>query len=494
VDRRRANQLSPLMQRRAGLLLHPTSLPGPWGNGDLGAEAYNFINFIAAAGFSVWQLLPLGPTNGGSPYQCFSAHAGNPHLISVEMLRAWGWLDADPRPGVDERLDLVRHAHALFRKRNDATEGMEFARFKQGNDAWLDDFALYSALKATYGAAAWTDWPAPLRDRDPAALIEAHRKHATAVENVRFEQFVFFRQWHTLKAYAHQRGVILFGDMPIFVAHDSADVWAQRHYFQLDAQGHPIVVAGVPPDYFSATGQRWGNPHYDWHAMAADGFAWWLQRMESQIDLFDLVRVDHFRGFEAYWEVPATEETAIKGRWVKAPGDALFEALHQRFDPLPVVAEDLGIITEEVDALRTKWALPGMKILQFAFDGGPTNPYLPHHHEENCVVYTGTHDNNTSLGWYQGLDETQRDYVMEYLGRPCEPMPWPLIIAAYESVARMAVVPMQDILGLGEEHRMNTPGTENGNWQWRFTWDQVPAGLAGRLHRMTEIYDRLNES
>ncbi len=492
MERRRASEHSPLLRRHAGLLLHPTSLPGRWGNGDLGAEAYNFVNFMAAAGFSIWQLLPLGPTNGGSPYQCFSAHAGNPQLISADKLREWRWLDSDPRPDVDARLDLVRQAHALFKKRNSPEEVMEFARFKQTNVAWLDDFALYSALKAAFGQAAWTEWPAPLRDRDPAAIEEAHRKYAAAVEDVRFEQFVFFRQWHTLKAYAHQHGITLFGDMPIFVAHDSADVWAQRQYFQLDPQGHPTVVAGVPPDYFSATGQRWGNPHYDWDAMAANGFAWWLQRMESQIDLFDLVRVDHFRGFESYWEVPASEETAIKGRWVEAPGDALFEALHRRFDPLPVVAEDLGIITDEVEALRRKWALPGMKILQFAFDGGPANPYLPHYHEQNCVVYTGTHDNDTTLGWYSDLDEAQRDYVMEYLGRPGEPMPWPLITAAYASVARMAVVPMQDILALDSEHRMNTPGTENGNWQWRFSWDQIPPTLAGRLRRMAEIYGRLN--
>lgn len=492
MERRRANERSPLMRRQAGLLLHPTSLPGRWGNGDLGAEAYNFVNFLVAAGCSIWQVLPLGPTNGGSPYQCFSAHAGNPQLISVDKLREWGWLDRDPRPGVDNRLDLVRYAHALFRQRNNPNEVMEFARFKQDNSAWLDDFALYSTLKTVFKQAAWTEWPGPLRDRDPEAIAQAHREHGMAVEDVRFEQFVFFRQWHALKAYAHQHGITLFGDLPIFVAHDSADVWAQRRYFRLDAQGHPTVVAGVPPDYFSVTGQRWGNPHYNWEVMAEDGFSWWLQRMETQIDLFDLVRVDHFRGFESYWEVPAAEETAINGRWVKAPGDALFEALHRRFDPLPVVAEDLGIITEEVEALRRKWALPGMKVLQFAFDGGPANPYLPHNHERNYVVYTGTHDNNTTLGWYAELSPGQRDYVLEYLGHPEEPMPWPLIRAAYQSVACMAVVPMQDVLALGAEHRMNTPGTETGNWQWRFTWAQVAPDLAARLRRLAEIYGRLN--
>jgi 4-alpha-glucanotransferase len=491
-ERRAARQKSPLPRRQAGVLLHPTSLPGPWGNGDLGAEAYHFIQFLEDAGFSMWQLLPLGPTNGGSPYQCFSAHAGNPQLISIEKLAEWGWLNGTVEPGKDDKSQLLRRAHAGFLERGSGEDKDAYGRFVHGNAHWLDDFALYSVLKVEFEQKAWTEWPAPLRDRLPLALAEAQTRFAAELEEIRFQQFAFYRQWHRLKAHAHRNGITLFGDMPIFVAHDSADVWSQRDYFLLDADGHPTVVAGVPPDYFSATGQRWGNPHYDWEAMEADGFKWWLRRMESQVDLFDLVRVDHFRGFEAYWEIPAEEKTAINGRWVRAPGDALFAALHERFDPMPVVAEDLGTITEEVHALRDKWALPGMKILQFAFDGGPGNPYLPHQHEVNSVVYTGTHDNDTTVGWYEGLNDGTRAYVLEYLGQPCQTMPWPLIITCYASVSRLAILPLQDLLGLDGEHRMNTPGTETGNWSWRFDWSMFPHDLAPKLRRMAEIYGRLN--
>lgn len=485
------NRRSPLGRRQAGVLLHPTSLPGPWICGDLGAEAYHFVDFLADAGFSVWQILPIGPTNGGSPYQCFSAHGGNPQLISIEKLAEWGWLPTPVFPIKGKKNELLHRAYAGFRRRNDPVQQAEFVGFVGANSRWLEDFALYSALKFLNDEKGWTDWPSPLRDRDPVALEEARRVHAPLLDEVRFEQFAFFRQWQELKEYAHRKGVMLFGDMPIFVAHDSADVWAQRHYFQLDTTGQPTVVAGVPPDYFSATGQRWGNPHYDWQAMEADHFRWWVERVEGQIKLFDLVRVDHFRGFESYWEVPAREPTAMRGRWVKAPGDQLFAALHERFDPLPIVAEDLGIITDEVVALRDKWALPGMKILHFAFDGGANNPYLPHQHLPNFIAYTGTHDNDTTVGWFSGLSEGQRAYVLEYLGYPEREMPWPLITAAYQSVARLAVVPMQDLLGLGSDHRMNTPGTETGNWQWRFDWEQLPAGLGIRLRRLAEIYGRL---
>lgn len=481
---------SPLKKRQAGILLHPTSLPGPWGNGDFGSEAYRFVDFLAEAGQEVWQLLPLGPTNGGSPYQCFSAHAGNPDLISVELLQEWGWLQQG-RIGPDERReDLLRRSLDGFRARSHEKEMDEFRSFVADNARWLEDFALYSALKLHFEQRPWTDWPAAIRDRDRKAVEKAAREHTEELDLVRFEQFVFFRQWSTLKSYANGKGISIFGDMPIFVAHDSADVWAQRDCFFLDENGQPTVVAGVPPDYFSETGQRWGNPHYDWEWMEADRFDWWLHRMESQLKLFDLVRIDHFRGFEAYWEVPAHEETAINGRWVKAPGDALFARLRERFDPLPVVAEDLGIITEEVEALRHKYALPGMKVLQFAFEGGAENPYLPHNYESNTVVYTGTHDNDTTLGWFEQLNDDHRGYIQEYLGYPSEPMPWPLITAAYASVSALAVVPLQDVLELDSTHRMNVPGTEDGNWGWRFSWDMVPEELAPRLRRMTEIYGR----
>lgn len=480
---------SPLKKRQAGILLHPTSLPGPWGNGDFGAEAYRFVDFLAEAGQHVWQLLPLGPTNGGSPYQCFSAHAGNPDLISIELLQEWGWLHGHVEPS-EQKDALLRRALDGFRARAHEQEMDDFRAFVADNTRWLEDFALYSALKSHFDQKSWTDWPAAIRDRDRKAVDKAAKEHAEELNLVRFEQFVFFRQWSALKNYANGKGISIFGDMPIFVAHDSADVWAQRECFFLDQNGQPTVVAGVPPDYFSETGQRWGNPHYDWEWMESDRFDWWLHRMESQLKLFDLVRIDHFRGFEAYWEVPAHEETAINGRWVKAPGDALFARLRQRFDPLPVVAEDLGIITEEVDALRHKYALPGMKVLQFAFEGGAENPYLPHNYESNTVVYTGTHDNDTTVGWFEQLNDDHREYIMEYLGYPSEPIPWPLITAAYASVSALAVVPLQDVLELDSTHRMNVPGTEEGNWRWRFSWDMVPEELVPRLRRLAEIYGR----
>lgn len=483
---------SPLRRRQAGLLLHPTSLPGPWANGDLGAEAYRFVDFLIAAGQSVWQLLPLGPTNGGgSPYQCFSAHAGNPLLVSMELLVDWGWLEPNYTPQNESKIELLGHALKRFRVRGNESEQTDFECFKRENSAWLEDFALYSVLKEVNGRLAWNEWPAPLRDRESGALELVRETHADSIELVRFEQYVFFKQWHDLKRYANERGITIFGDLPIFVAHDSADVWAQRHCFLLDTEGRPRVVAGVPPDYFSETGQRWGNPHYDWSWMESNGFRWWHERIESQLKLFDLIRIDHFRGFESYWEIPAEEETAIKGHWVKAPGDAFFASLRKEFDPLPVIAEDLGIITDEVLALRTKYALPGMKILHFAFDGGANNPYLPHNIEPNSVIYTGTHDNDTTLGWYEALETEHQEYLIEYLGQPGESMPWPLITAAYASVANLAVVPVQDILELGSEHRMNTPGTSEGNWKWRLDWSMAKPGLAERLRRKSEIYGRL---
>ena len=481
-----------LDHRRAGILLHPTSLPGPGPSGDLGHAAYRFVEFLAAAGMGIWQTLPLGPTHSdGSPYQCLSVHAGNPCLISLDWLVDRGWLaQADP----DRRQACMDEAYRTF----EAHRGKTPARRLHGaHDAfveteadWLEDYALYAALRAEQGGRPWLEWPSALRDRDPDALEAARGRLSPAIARVRFEQFAFFRQWAELRAYAHKHGVRLFGDMPIFVAHDSAEVWAHREYFAIDEHGTAQAVAGVPPDYFSATGQRWGNPHYRWKRMQRDGFAWWIRRVHTQLELFDLVRVDHFRGFEAYWEIPAAAETAMEGRWVKAPGKALLKALHEAFEALPLVAEDLGVITPEVEALRRRFGLPGMKILQFAFGGGADNPYLPHNHERDAVVYTGTHDNDTTLAWYRSLDGDARAYVNEYLGQPKEAMPWPLIRAALGSVAQLAVVPMQDVLALGPGHHMNRPGTTEGNWAWRFTWDQAPADLADRLHRLTGLYGR----
>lgn len=487
-------------RRTSGILLHPTSLPGPRASGDLGADAVRFVDFLAEAGQTVWQVLPLGPTHdGGSPYQCLSIHAGNPRLISLERVAAEGWLDTADIVAAPDEADENRawaedgvwsHAWQGFQRAAGGEARAALAEFLQAERDWLEDYALFVALRWEHRHAPWHEWPVPLRDRDPAALAEARQRHARVLELVCFQQFLFYGQWRALRRYANERGVLLFGDMPIFVAHDSVDVWTHRHLFNLDGQGRPAVVAGVPPDYFSATGQRWGNPHYRWDAMEAEGYGWWIRRIESHLGMLDLLRIDHFRGFEAFWEIPADAQDARGGCWVEGPREKFFDALQARFGALPFVAEDLGMITAAVDALRDRYDLPGMKVLQFAFDGSADNPYLPHRHPRRAVVYTGTHDNDTSLGWYASLTPEARAYVDEYLGFPGEPMPWPLIRCAMASRAAMAIFPMQDALGLDGGHRMNMPGTTDGNWRWRFDWDQVPADLASRLARMTRLYGR----
>lgn len=482
---------SPLQNRRAGVLLHPTSLPGSGTSGTLGADAFHFIDWLTAAGITVWQTLPLGPAHGdGSPYQCLSVHAGDPAMISLEELVRKGWLTSDAAARKD-RDAILREAFNRWRERRTPVERQQHDAFVAAREAWLPDFALFCALREEMGRKGWSDWAAPLRDREPSALAAARQRLQDEIAFHCFLQDIFFQQWQAVRSYAHGKGILIFGDMPIFVAHDSADVWAHREYFLLDRDGQPTVVAGVPPDYFSATGQRWGNPLYDWTALQKSGFQWWLARLRTQLEFFDVIRVDHFRGFEAYWEIAAKCETAVEGRWVKAPGAALFNAVRETFGSLPLVAEDLGLITPEVDALRCSFDLPGMKILQFAFEGGPTNPYLPHNYEHNCVVYTGTHDNDTTLGWYNLLSQEMQARVREYLGGPSGDMPWPLITAAYMSVGRLVVTPMQDLLALGSEHRMNTPGTTAGNWRWRMSWSQVASDLAARLRRLGEMYGRL---
>ncbi|QSA99109.1 4-alpha-glucanotransferase [Methylococcus sp. EFPC2] len=488
-----------LDQRRAGVLLHITSLPGGIGNGDLGHDAHAFVDLLADAGVTVWQTLPVGPTHeDGSPYQCMSAHAGSPLLINLEWLVDRGWLPELSGPAEDETPESYRYArlHEAFKGFKRHVEDPywpAYGEFIREHAGWLEDFSLYTALREEFAHQSWQQWPAPLRDRQSAALEAARVRLAESIARSKFEQFVFFTQWKELRDHARGRGVILFGDMPIFVASDSADVWARKEDFDLDENGHARVVAGVPPDYFSATGQRWGNPHYNWARMQADGFSWWTERMHSQLELYDWVRIDHFRGFEAYWEIAADQETAMHGRWVKAPGKELLKSLFRAFPGkgLPLVAENLGIITHEVEALRNRFAIPGMLILQFAFDGGPGNPYLPHNHAENNVVYTGTHDNDTTLSWYEGLSPDQQRYVYEYLGRPEIRMPLALMQAALASVARLALLPMQDVLELGREHRMNTPGTVgNGNWRWRFHWEQVTDDKISRLRQMIGMYGR----
>ena len=475
-----------LDRRRAGILLHPTSLPGAAPCGDLGEAAFHFVDFLVDCGMSVWQTLPLGPTHAdGSPYLATSVHAGNPCLVSASRLP--GVVDAPVNDGDPAWLAPVARG---FRSAAPPEERAAYESFLDAQAHWIEDYALFVALKRRSGDAAWWDWPAPLRDRKPAALRRSAAMLADDLELTRYGQYAFACQWNALKRHANARGVQLFGDLPIFVAHDSADVWAQRDLFDLDAKGQPTVVAGVPPDYFSATGQRWGNPHYRWDRMQADGFNWWHDRLRTQLERFDLVRIDHFRGFESYWEVPAEAGTAMNGRWVEAPGDALFRSLLDEFGSLPLVAEDLGLITPAVDALRRRYGLPGMKVLQFAFDGGADNPYLPHNHSAECVVYTGTHDNDTTLGWFEALPAPARGRVLDYLGRPGEPMPWPVIRCALASVARLSVVPLQDVLALGSGHRMNTPGTSIGNWSWRFRWEQVPDTLAQRLAALVRMYGR----
>lgn len=463
------NRLPVFDRRRAGILLHPTSLPG----GNFGPDAYRFIDLLAATGTSVWQMLPLGPTHAdASPYNCLSVHALNPKLLSAELLAEDGWLARAPsRPlsPADLGAALARLDRSEAATARDAFES--FCLYQAG---WLEDFALYGALRAQHGDQPWWKWPALLRDRDPAALDAAAASLGEVLARIRFEQFLMARQFDDLRRYAHARQVRLFGDMPIFVAHDSAEVWARRDLFKLDGRGQPRVVAGVPPDYFSTTGQLWGNPVYDWTRMQADDFRWWRARLATDLARFDLLRIDHFRGFEAGWEIPAQDETAAHGHWVRVPGDVLFREFGQQFGELPLVAEDLGIITPEVTALRDRYRLPGMLVMQFAFDGGPDNPYLPHNHRVDAVVYTGTHDNDTTLAWFDALSDAAQQAVLDYLDAR-EPMPRALIHAALNSVSRLAIVPMQDVLQLGAGHRMNTPGVAAGNWRWRFEWSQLSA-------------------
>ncbi|MFO1371669.1 MAG: 4-alpha-glucanotransferase [Candidatus Competibacteraceae bacterium] len=487
---------SPLGQRRAGLLLHPTSLPGGYDNGDLGPDAYRFVDFMAACGFTIWQTLPLGPTHADlSPYSAQSVHAGNPRLIALEPLIEAGWLKPDGGPPAGENGWIYRQ-----RRLGEARQGFQaqgraeqeaYAAFQRQHRSWLDDYALYQALSAAHEQQAWFDWPRELRGRHPKTLAAARQQYREAIAQNLFEQFLFYQQWAALKRYANTRGILIFGDIPLFVGYDSADVWAQRDCFLLDEEGRPEIVAGVPPDYFSATGQLWGNPHYAWERMRTDGFQWWKERVRTQLTQFDLLRIDHFRGLEAYWEIPASAETAVAGQWRQAPGDELFRALRAEFGGLPLVAEDLGIITPEVEALRDAHGLPGMKVLHFAFGGEADNPYLPHNHVRNAVIYTGTHDNNTTLGWFQELDERTRAHLFDYLGGSPEQMPELLVRAAFASVGQLAVVPMQDVLALGGEDRMNQPGVADGNWRWRFRWEQVKPQIAGHYRHLLQLYGRI---
>jgi 4-alpha-glucanotransferase len=492
-----------LDRRRGGVLLHPTSLPSPHGIGDLGPAAVEFLDYLARARQSLWQVLPLGPTGfGDSPYASPSAFAGNPLLIAPQPLVDQGMLaQSDLEELASLPADHVDYGRVQPIKRQLMETAFQrgrrklaprLSRFRQSQAAWLDDFALFLALKDQLGGI-WTDWEPDLRDRQPDALARARRQLTEETAYHVFCQFLFFDQWRGLRAQASARGIAIVGDIPVFVAHDSADVWAHQDLFKLDERGGPIVVAGVPPDYFSATGQLWGNPLYDWSAMAATGYDWWIKRFRHLLELVDLVRIDHFRGFEAAWEVPAGATTAVDGAWVKGTGEAVFQAIASALGggQAPVIAEDLGLITDEVRGLLKSTGFPGMKVLQFAFGGEADNPYLPHNYADpNCVVYTGTHDNDTTRGWYAAASEHEREHAVRYLGTDGAHIAQDLIRAALSSIANTALVPLQDVLDLGSEARMNTPGSPEENWTWRVQTDQLDPQRGDCLAQMTVTYGR----
>ncbi|PLX81479.1 MAG: 4-alpha-glucanotransferase [Desulfuromonas sp.] len=492
-------------RRASGILLHPTSLPGDFGIGTLGRNAYRFIDQLRSAGQSVWQVLPLGPTGwGNSPYTTFSAFAGNPLMIDLPELVRVGDLTATELPAtgpshgkVDFAMatqvldEILPMATSRFFRQGRSKRMADYECFCQKQAFWLNDYALFRAARGHFGHQPWTEWPAALCDRKHQALHQWGTTLADTIRQEKYLQFLFFEQWMQLKGYANRQGVKLFGDMPIFVAQDSSDVWCNRELFRLDPQGNPSVVAGVPPDYFSRTGQRWGNPLYDWDAMIRNNFDWWCARIAMATDMFDLVRIDHFRGFAACWEIPAAEKTAINGRWRTVPGDRLFQALQARLGKLPLVAEDLGVITEDVIALRDRWRFPGMCILQFAFDGRPDNPYLPHNFQPDSVVFTCTHDNNTTLAWWRGLKPQERRRVCHYFGKQRCDMPWDLIRLAAASVARLCIFPLQDVLALGGEARMNRPGVAGGNWDWQLESIDLPPEALQRLAELTHTFHRI---
>jgi 4-alpha-glucanotransferase len=495
--------------RSSGILLHPTSLPGKYGIGDLGEMAYRFVDFLEESGQTLWQVLPLGPTSyGDSPYQSLSAFAGNPNLISFDKLIETGWLDAkdvaDLPQGSPYRIDygtiigyhdkILTRTYQRFQKVATPADKAAFTAWCEQNAKWLDDFALFAAIKDANELHAWVEWPKELALAQPEALAEASVKYAERIKDHKFRQWLFFTQWIALHSYANSKGIKLVGDIPIFVAHDSSDVWANREAYYLEPDGRPTFVAGVPPDYFSATGQRWGNPLYRWDNKSVYG--WWIERFKATLALVDIIRIDHFRGFESYWEVPASEETAVKGRWVKGPGASLFDAVIEALGELPIIAEDLGVMTPEVEALRDKFDLPGMKVLQFGFDNicDPDNVFLPHNYPQNCVAYTGTHDNDTALGWFYSQSDATRICAQDYAGHIFYEPSWDLMRLVSMSVADTVIFPLQDVFGFGNDTRMNLPGSLGGNWQWRFTEEWLDGSYGKRLAAMTRRYGRFPET
>ncbi len=494
-------------KRASGILLHPTSLPGDYGIGDLGYSAYQFVDVLAAAGQTYWQMLPLGPTGyGDSPYSSYSAFAGNTLLISPDKLVADGVIGSDvvdAKPDfpsdqvdygmvIDWKAWLLSRAFESFQSGSDPDLRDEFEAFEKENAWWLDDYAIFRAVKSSHGNSPWYDWAEPLRSRDADAIEKVRSQLAREIRAEKICQFLFFRQWRDLKQHAGDSGIRIIGDIPIFAALDSSDVWCNQELFKLEPDGSPTVVAGVPPDYFSKTGQRWGNPIYDWDAMRNQDFGWWTARVAFGLQLTDIVRLDHFIGFIQNWEVPGGDETAENGRWAEVPGQVLFERLTTRLGELPVIAEDLGSLTSEVEALRDTFEFAGMRILQYGFGGDPNDSHLPHNFMTNCVAYTGTHDNNTTVGWYKSAPKNQRALCRRYLNSNGRQPHWDLIRAALASVADTAIVPMQDVLGLGAEARMNTPATSGNNWKWRLAADDLTGEHIDRLKDLTAMYGRSN--
>lgn len=493
--------------RMSGILAHPTSFPSPFGIGDLGPRAYEFIDFLSEAGQTLWQVLPLGPTGyGDSPYQSFSSFAGQPLIISPERLCEDGLLGKDdldiPVSPYHDQVDYGQVIHyktylykKAFEKFNTLTKNdsmnQSFHSFCDKNRLWLDNYALYTAIKEEEGGKSWLEWPLKLRRPSNETKEFYALKLQSSITYCKFLQFIFDRQWNTLKQYANEKNIFIIGDIPIFVALDSSDAWANQDYFQLDTTGHPLAVSGVPPDYFSATGQLWGNPLYDWDVLKLDGYQWWIDRISHQLQLVDYLRIDHFRGFEAYWSVPYGEETAIHGTWEKGPYLDFFHVLKNHFgENLPIFAEDLGLITPEVEKMRDDFGLAGMKVLQFAFDGSKDNQFLPYHYPKNCICYTGTHDNNTTTGWYHQSDELTKNRVKHYMNCGDTDISWDFIRTALSSTADYVVIPVQDLLSIGSEGRMNTPGTASGNWTWRFLKGALNKNIAKKLGSFTQTYGR----
>ncbi len=502
--------------RASGVLLHPTSLPSNYGIGDLGGRAYEFVDFLYKAKQTYWQILPLGPTGyGDSPYQSFSAFAGNANLIAPELLVEDGFLttkEINEKPDFpvgkvdfgklyDWKNQILASAYENFRRTTDTGLRGSFETFCQTESYWLDDYALFRAVKKSQDQKLWLEWDEPLKLRENNALHFAKENLREDIQAQKFQQWLFFRQWSDLKNYANSKNIRIVGDVPIFISLDSADVWCNPQEFKLDAENHPLVVAGVPPDYFSATGQLWGNPIYNWDAMREDGFKWWISRVKATLQTVDIVRVDHFRGFAAAWEVPGRDKTAVNGSWVNVPGGELFDALKNALGELPFWAEDLGVITPDVEELRDGFGFPGMRILQFAFGGDPKNHDLPHNYIPNSVAYTGTHDNDTTVGWFNsgaGKGSTrdvsqvrrEHDFCLKYLNSTGKEIHWDLIRAIWSSVANSAVVPMQDLLGLGNDARMNLPASKSGNWYWQCKDGDFSDEIAERLRNLTEIYGR----